>query len=334
MVVFREVHGASPFIRHIRVFFEYATMSEGPLVTIELVQDAKPAPDAQDDAQDAKSAQDDAEDAKSAHDDAEDAKSVHDDAKSVQEDAKDAKSAQDDAKDAKSAQDDAKDAKSVQDDAKDVKSVQDDAKDAKSVQDDAKDAKSVQDDAKDAKSAEDDAKDAMSAYDDAEDAKSAHDAKPAHGGKKRKNTKTSSAVEKRGKKTMRAWLIDCACTSKEDITCFDLQMSDTFDQLKNGYFAPDTTLQMVVVDYKQTGQKKKNMVFCFDEEGVYNCKQNVVMAGICREIWPDPQSNPFSHGAFGSFVLYYSGSVSGAPSSDMPPVATIDDFIERLCECN
>ena len=40
------------------------------------------------------------------------------------------------------------------------------------------------------------------------------------------------------------------------------------------------------------------------------------------------------HVAFGSFVLYYSGSVGGAPSSDMPPVATIDDFIERLCESN
>jgi len=307
MVVFREVHGASPFIRHIRVFFEYATMSEGPLVTIELVQDAKPAPDAHDDAEDAKSVHDDAEDAKSAHDDAEDAKFVHDNAE---------------------------DAKSVQEDTKDAKSVQEDAKDAKSAQDDAKDAKSAQNDAEDAKSAEDDAKDAVSAHDDAEDAKPAHDAKPTQGGKKRKNSKTSSAVEKRGKKTMRAWLIDCACTSKEDITCFDLQMSATFDQLKNGYFAPDTTLQMVVVDYKQMGQRKKNMVFCFDEEGMYNCKQNVVMAGICREIWPDPQSNPFSHGAFGSFVLYYSGSVSGAPSSDMPPVATIDDFIERLCECN
>jgi len=142
-------------------------------------------------------------------------------------------------------------------------------------------------------------------------------------------------VEKKGKKTtMRAWLIDGACASKQDIKCFDLQVSDPFDQLKNNYFAPETTLQMVVVHDKQKGQKKKNMAFVFDEEGVYTCKQNVLMAGICREIWPDPQSNPFAHGAFGSYVLFYSGSASGAPSSDMPPVSAIDDVIERLRESN
>jgi len=160
------------------------------------------------------------------------------------------------------------------------------------------------------------------------------DAKPAEVGKKRKNSNKNTSVEKKGKKTMRAWLIDCACVSKEDITCFDLQVSDPFYQLKNNYFAPATTLQTVVIDYKQKGQKKKNMTFCFDEEGMYNCKRNVVMGDICREIWPDPQSNPFWHGAFGSCVLYFAGSTSGAPCSDMPPLASIDDFIERLCESN
>jgi len=200
--------------------------------------------------------------------------------------------------------------------------------DAKPAQDDSEDAKPTQDDSEDAKPAKDDSEDAKPVQDVAEDAN------PAEGGKKRKNSNKSSAVEKRGKKTMRAWLIDVECASKQDITCFDLQMSDPFDQLKNNYFAPDTTLQMVVVDYKQKGQKKKNMAFCFDEEGMYTCKRNVVMGGICREIWPDPESNPFSHGAFGSFVLYYSGSVGGAPSSDMPPLAAIDDFIARLCESN
>jgi len=167
-----------------------------------------------------------------------------------------------------------------------------------------------------------------------EDQDDAEDAKLAEGGKKRKNSNKSSAVEKRGKKTMRAWLIDVACASKENITCFDLQMSDPFHQLKNNYFAPETTLQTVVLDYKQKGQKKKNMTFCFNEESAYTRKQNVVMDDICREIWPDAQSNPFSNGAFGSCVLYFSGSTSGAPCSDMPPLAAIDEFIERLCESN
>lgn len=197
----------------------------------------------------------------------------------------------------------------------DVKDAKDDDKAAKSSQDDVKDAK---DDDKGAKSSQDEVKDAK---DDECD-------------KKRKNSLGSCAVEKKGKKTKRAWFIDVACASKQDIKCIDLQMSDSFGELKKNYFSSGTTLQMVVVNYKQKGQKKKNLAFCFDEEGVYTCKQNLVMAGICREIWPDPQSNPFSHGAFGSYVLYYSGSVSGAPSSDMPPVTSIDEVIERLCESN
>ena len=165
-----------------------------------------------------------------------------------------------------------------------------------------------------------------------EDQDDVEDAKHSEGGKKRKNK--SSVVEKKGKKFMRAWLIDGACASKENITCVDLEMSNTFHQLKNNYFDPKIMLQTVVLDYKQEGQRKKNMTLCFDEEGMYTGKHNVVMEDICREIWPDAESNPFSHGAFGSYVLYFSGSTSGAPCSDMPPLASIDDFIECLCESN
>ena len=228
----------------------------------------------------------------------------------------------------------AENTKPVQDDTKpvqdDTKPVQDDAKpvqdDAKPVQDDAKpvqdDAKLVQDDAKlvqdDAKPVQDDAK----------------DTKRVKGDKKRKNSNASSAVEKKGKKTMRAWLIDGACATKQDIKCFDLEMSDPFQQIKKNYFTPQTTLQTVIIDYKQKGRKTKNMTFCFDEEGMYTSTRNALMGGICHEIWPDTVNNPFSHGAFGSYVMYYAGSTSGAPCSDMPPVETIDDFIECLCESN
>ena len=209
---------------------------------------------------------------------------------------------------------DVNDDKGGAEDAKPVQVVVEEAKPENS-QDDVKDAK---DDDKGGKSSQDDVKDAK---DDECD-------------KKRKNSLGSCSVEKKGKKTKRAWLIDVDCASQQDIKCIELPMSDPFGELKKNYFARGTTLQMVVVNYKQKGQKKKNLAFCFDEEGVYTCKQNLVMAGISREIWPDPQSNPFSHGAFGSYVLYYSGEVSGAPSSDMPPVTSIDEVIERLCESN
>jgi len=236
------------------------------------------------------------------------------------------------AEDATPVEDVVEDAKPVEDVVQDAKPVEDVVEDAKPVEDVVEDTKPVEDVVEDAKPVQDSKDDADDAKDDVQD--EAKDAKHAEGNKKRKNSNESSAVEKKGKKTMRAWLIDGACASKQDITCFNLQMSDPFDQLKNNHFTPEITLQMVVVDYKQKGQKKKNMTFCFDEEGAYTCKQNVVMAGICREIWPDPESNPFSHGAFGSYVLYCSGSVSGAPCSYMLSVATINDVIERLRESN
>jgi hypothetical protein len=133
---------------------------------------------------------------------------------------------------------------------------------------------------------------------------------------------------------MRAWVIDCACASKLDIKSFDLQTSDPFEQLKNTYFTSQTFLQTVVIDYKQKGHKNKKVTFCFDEESVYTCTKNVLMSTICCDIWPEYENNPFSHGAFGSYVIFYSGSTSGAPCSDMPPVETINDFIECLCESN
>jgi len=70
------------------------------------------------------------------------------------------------------------------------------------------------------------------------------------------------------------------------------------------------------------------MTVCFDEESAYTRTKNVLVGSICCDIWPE--SNPFSHGTFGSCVMYYSGSTC----SDMPPVETINEFIECLCESN
>jgi len=279
---------------------------------------------------------------------AEEAKSVQDNIKPVQHGAEPVGKEADDAKPVRDVAEpvdkQADDAKPVQDDAEPVdkeadhpKTVQDDAKpaeDAKPVHDDAKtaeedDAKAAEED--DAKTVEED--DAKAVEED--DAKTVEeDAKCTKPDKKRKNSNEGSAAQKKSKKTRRAWVIDGACVSKLDITCFDLQMSDPFQQLKNTYFTPQTTLQTVVINYKQIGHKKKNMTFCFDEEGVYTRNKNVLMSTICRDIWPEDESNPFSHSAFGPYVMFYSGSTSGAPCSDMPPVATIDDFIECLCESN
>jgi len=101
------------------------------------------------------------------------------------------------------------------------------------------------------------------------------------------------------KTTMRAWLVEVSCNSKEDISCLDLQMHDPFQQLKASYFGHGVMIQQFLVRNKQKSSKKK-----------------------------------FAHGAFGPCILYYAGTVSGAPCVDMESVDTIDSLIKRLAASN
>ena len=153
------------------------------------------------------------------------------------------------------------------------------------------------------------------------------------GQKKRVNDTEDDAAHKKAKKTKIAWLIPVDCASKKDIQVFDLDMSDPFKQITKSYFDANTSIQQVLVTNNNKVVKKKNVAFCFDEESMYTLKQNAVMTSICREIWQDAGYNPFQYGAFGHYILYYSGCVSGAPSVDMEPVDTIDALIERLRAC-
>ena len=93
------------------------------------------------------------------------------------------------------------------------------------------------------------------------------------------------AVTKKPRKTtMRVWLVEVSCNSKEDISCFDLQMRDPFEQLKASYFNHGVMIQQFLVRNKQKSGKKKSVALCFDEAGVYTQEKNLVMEAICREI--------------------------------------------------
>jgi len=145
----------------------------------------------------------------------------------------------------------------------------------------------------------------------------------------------SEVVAKTTRKTsMRAWLVKESCKSKEDIICFDLQMRDPFQQLKDSYFKYGVMIQQILVRNNQKSIKKSSVALCFDEEGAHTQQKNPVMEAICREIWPDERSNPFEHGAFGPYILYYAGRVSGAPCVDMESVDTIDSLVKRLRASN
>jgi len=136
------------------------------------------------------------------------------------------------------------------------------------------------------------------------------------------------------KTTLRAWLVKVSCKSKEDIICFDLQIRDPFQQLKASYFNNEVMIQQILVCNNQKHSKKSSVAFCFDEEGADNQQKNPVMEAICREIWPEEKRNPFEHGAFGPYILYYAGRLSGAPCVDMENVDTIDSLVKRLAASN
>ena len=145
-----------------------------------------------------------------------------------------------------------------------------------------------------------------------------------HKGKDTRESKTS----------VRAWLVPASCTRKEDIESFDLQTTDPFQQIRRSCFDDSTIVQQYVLTDKQAGANQRLVAFCFDEEGSFARLKNELMTSMCAHIWPDAHANPFAHGAFGAFVLYYSGRQSGAPCHDMQPVHTVDALLQSLRASN
>ena len=132
------------------------------------------------------------------------------------------------------------------------------------------------------------------------------------------------------KTSMRAWLVPASCARKEDIESFELQTRDPFEQIRRSFFHEHTIVEQFVLQNTQGGAQEQLVAFCFDEEGSYTRPRNEHMSSMCAAIWPDAHANPFAHGAFGSFVVYYAGRESGAPCTDMPPVGTVDALLQGL----
>ena len=143
--------------------------------------------------------------------------------------------------------------------------------------------------------------------------------------------KRHKASDTRAPKTsMRAWLVPAACARKEDIESFELQTRDPFEQIRRSFFHDHTIVEQFVVENTQGGAQEQLVAFCFDEEGAYTRPRNELMSSMCAEIWPAGRANPFAHGAFGCFVVYYTGRESGAPCTDMHPVDTVDALLQGL----
>ena len=132
------------------------------------------------------------------------------------------------------------------------------------------------------------------------------------------------------KTSMRAWLVPASCARKEDIESFELQTRDPFQQIRHSFFNDNTIVEQFVLQNSQGGAHEQLVALCFDEEGSYTRPKNELMCSMCAAIWPDAHANPFAHGAFGSFVVYYAGHESGAPCTDMHPVDTVDALLQGL----
>jgi len=152
-----------------------------------------------------------------------------------------------------------------------------------------------------------------------------------HTGVRPKRHKTSDTrARTTAKASMRAWLVRASCARKEDIESFDLQKHDPFQQIRRSFFNDNTIVQQFVLKNTGGGAQEHLVAFCFDEEGSFTRQKNELMSSMCAEIWPHPLVNPFAHGAFGSYVLYYTGRESGAPCTDMHPVDTVDALLRGL----
>jgi len=132
------------------------------------------------------------------------------------------------------------------------------------------------------------------------------------------------------KTSMRAWLVWASCARKEDIESFDLRTHDPLQQIWRSFFNDNTIVQQFVLQNTQGGAQEQLVALCCDEEGSYTRPRNELMSSMCAAIWPDAHANPFAHGAFGSFVVYYAGRESGAPCTDMHPVGTVDALLQGL----
>jgi len=135
---------------------------------------------------------------------------------------------------------------------------------------------------------------------------------------------SDTRAPKTSKTSMCAWLVRASCARKEDIESFDLQTRDPLQQIWRSFFNDNTIVEQFVLQNKQEHGQEQLVAFCFDEEGAFTRPKNELMSSMCADIWPAGRVNPFAHGAFGSYVVYYMGRESGAPCTDMHPVGTID----------
>lgn len=118
----------------------------------------------------------------------------------------------------------------------------------------------------------------------------------------------------------------------EDIRTLSIDTDDCFRFLKTNYYDAKVCLQQYTIS---TGEKapRELLTFCFDEDAYSKRKKighNLVMEKFFREVFVAEGSNPFAHGAYGTFVMYYMHEVEGCPCASFDTPLDIPALVARL----
>ena len=118
----------------------------------------------------------------------------------------------------------------------------------------------------------------------------------------------------------------------EDFHVLDIDTDNCFGFLKKNYYDAKVCLQQYTIS---TGEEAPRdlLTFCFDEDAYHKRKElgnNLVMEKFFRSVFVHEGSNPFEHGAYGTFVMYYMHEEEGCPGASFNMPLDIPALLVRL----
>jgi len=120
--------------------------------------------------------------------------------------------------------------------------------------------------------------------------------------------------------------------TRDDMRILDIATEDCFGFLRKNFFDNGVSLQQYTIS---TGEESPRdlLTFCFDEDSHGKraaLGHNTVMEQLFRDIFIHKGSNPFEHGAFGTFVTYYLHDEEGCPGASMHQPLDMSALVCRL----
>jgi len=127
-------------------------------------------------------------------------------------------------------------------------------------------------------------------------------------------------------------LITTRTETRDEIQVLNIPTGDCFGYLKSNHYNAKTCLQQHTIS---TGEDhpRELLTFCFDEDSYAKRNKlgrNLVMEQFFRDVFVHERSNPFEHGAFGTFVAYYMHEEEGCPGASFEMPLDMPALVRRL----